>query len=559
MNVELRKPDDAYGVFLLKNIDSWVAPYFMLTLQREFERIDSVKPQPQWGAWAEPPVPIPKEKIKEHLTADIVVIGAGMAGLSCALRAAEKGSEVLVLEKSASWSGRGGNIGVANSSFMKRNGFVNDLETLAREWVKRCHNRCDEKIVWLYLKNGSLAMDWLISILTKPEYNAQPALQGCAYKGETYFEIPGSHRFFNGPMARKGARAGGADAVYAMYNEAVKHGVRFMFRTPAEQLVKKEGRVTGAVAPSGDGYLYAEAGRGVVLATGDIGGNDDMCADLCPPANRCTAKIYSPKGGNNGDGHRMGLWAGGTFEETPFPTIMHPQAYHFANYCFLFVKPDGTRFMNEDSYVQGKTTAMLRERLPYAWSIVDSGWKTKIPETLQYGGGLFWGQDFVLGECQFNIEAEEKLFQMGMERGVVVKADTPESLAEKMGVPPEVFAETLKRYNNQAAQGRDEDFGKRRELLIPLDQPPYYGLKFGPALLAVVGGLRVDTRMRVLGADGAPVPGLYAIGNTAGGRYGVDYPIIIAGNSHGTALTFGFLLGEALGVSGWEQAQNKNS
>ena len=48
--------------------------------------------------------------------------------------------------------------------------------------------------------------------------------------------------------------------------------------------------------------------------------------------------------------------------------------------------------------------------------------------------------------------------------------------------------------------------------------------------------------------EGAPVPGLYAIGNTAGGRYGVDYPILIAGNSHGTALTFGYLLGESLGA-----------
>jgi succinate dehydrogenase/fumarate reductase flavoprotein subunit len=206
--------------------------------------------------------------------------------------------------------------------------------------------------------------------------------------------------------------------------------------------------------------------------------------------------------------------------------------------------------MNEDNYVQGKTVAMLRERLPYAWSIVDSGWKTKIPLSLAYGGGLFWGQDCMLGDDLFSVEAEEKLFQAGMERGVVVNADTPEALAEKMGVPPDVFTATLARYNSLTAQGRDEDFGKRRELLIPLDQPPYYGLKFGPALLAVVGGLRVDTGMRVLDESNAPVPGLYAIGNTAGGRYGMDYPMIVAGNSHGTALTFGFLLGEALGSSG---------
>jgi succinate dehydrogenase/fumarate reductase flavoprotein subunit len=491
---------------------------------------------------------VPEEKIKKKYSADVVVLGAGISGVACALRAAQSGAQVLVLEKTAGWSGRGGNIGVANSSFMKAKGVENDPEAVAREWIKRCGNRCDERLVWLYLREGGRAMDWLVDIVTKPEYGARPALQGSMYRGETYWEIPGSHRFYDGPMAKKGARAGGADAVFAMYSEAVKLGVRFLFRTPALQLVKTDGVVTGAIARSEDGCILAEARRGIVLATGDIGGNDAMCEDLSPLANRVAAKVYAPKGGNTGDGHRMGLWAGGSFEDTPFPTILHPQAFHFGNYCFLFVKPDGTRFMNEDSYVQGKTVAILRERVKFAWSIIDDAWPEKIPATLPYGGGLFWGQDCVLGEEAFDVEAERRLLRGGMERGVVVSANTPEALADQMNVPTEDFAATFRRYNEMARAGRDDDFGKRRELLIPLDKPPYFALKFGPALLAVAGGLRVDTGMRVLDESGAPVPSLFAVGNAAGGRYGVDYPILIAGNSHGTALTFGFLLGEALGV-----------
>jgi fumarate reductase flavoprotein subunit len=502
---------------------------------------------PRWGDWANPPEPVPEDKIKRRLAADVVVIGAGMSGVACALRAAQTGAEVLVLEKCGNWSGRGGNIGVAGSSFMRENGVVNDPQEVAREWIKRCGNRCDEKLLWLYLNNGGRAMDWLVDIITSPEYGARPALQGSAYRGGTYYELPGSHRFFDGPMARKGARAGGADAVYAMYNEALKLGVRFLFHTPAEQLKCENGAVTGAVAKDGEGYVFAGARRGVALATGDIGGNDAMCADLAPMANRVAAKIYAPRGGNMGDGHRMGLWAGGAFEDAPFPTILHPQAYHYANYCFLFVGPDGARFMNEDNYVQGKSVAILREHLKYAWSVIDSAWPEKVPATLPYGGGMFWGQDYILGEKEFSVETEEKLLNMGLERGVVVKADTPEALAGEMGVPVDVFAATFRRYNELAARGTDGDFGKRRELMLPLDTPPYYGLKFGPALLAVAGGLRVDTGMRVLNEEGAPVPGLYAVGNAAGGRYGVDYPMLIAGNSHGTALTFGFLLGESLG------------
>lgn len=136
--------------------------------------------------------------------------------------------------------------------------------------------------------------------------------------------------------------------------------------------------------------------------------------------------------------------------------------------------------------------------------------------------------------------------EWGMKIGCTVMADTPEELAEKMGVDVEGFVKTLNDYNRMCAEGKDTQFGKRPELLIPLDEPPYIARKYGTALLSVVGGVKVDTEMRVLNEEREPIAGLYAIGNTAGGRYGIDYPMIIPGNSHGSALTFGYLLGRQL-------------
>ena len=107
-----------------------------------------------------------------------------------------------------------------------------------------------------------------------------------------------------------------------------------------------------------------------------------------------------------------------------------------------------------------------------------------------------------------------------------------------MEVPVDTFLATVARYNELCAKGEDLDFGKRSELLTSITEPPFYALKWGPALLNVHGGMLTDTAMRVLDAASRPIPGLYAVGNVAGGLYGVDYPLLWNGNSHSRALTW---------------------
>ena len=197
----------------------------------------------RWGAWANEPDPIAEEDIISTANCEVLILGAGISGMSCALRAAQGGAKVIVMEKGAKWSARGGNIGVAGSKYMKSLGYENDIDALSREWIKRCGSRCSEELVRLYFTRSSDAMDWLLDIVTAPEYGARPELQACIYRGETYREHMGSHRIFDGPMAKKGLRPGAADAVHAMYCEALKLGVEFRFNCPACRLIKENGRV----------------------------------------------------------------------------------------------------------------------------------------------------------------------------------------------------------------------------------------------------------------------------------------------------------------------------
>ena len=116
---------------------------------------------PKWGSWAQPPKPFAPDEFEETLHTQVLVIGAGIAGLSCAYSTAESGCQVTVIEKLSSYHGFAHNVGVVNSKFMRSLGIINDPDDVAREWIKRCGNRCDERLVRIFVDKSEEAMDWL--------------------------------------------------------------------------------------------------------------------------------------------------------------------------------------------------------------------------------------------------------------------------------------------------------------------------------------------------------------------------------------------------------------
>ena len=122
-------------------------------------------------------------------------------------------------------------------------------------------------------------------------------------------------------------------------------------------------------------------------------------------------------------------------------------------------------------------------------------------------------------------------------------ADTLEELADLIGVDKDAFLATIARYNELVKAGEDEDFHKPSEFLFPVEESPFYAAKVGVALLAIVGGLSVNTSLQVLNTEKKTIPGLYATGNASGDLYAIDYPINCAGNSNGRCFIWGYLLG----------------
>lgn len=483
-----------------------------------------------------PPAPIPEQVVIETVEADLVVVGAGFSGISAALRAAELGAEVAVIEKTPRWNARGGHIGSVNSKAWRAAGVVNDKRAVVRAWIAVCGNRAKEEIVWLFANHSEEAMDWMLGHIER--HGLYPVLNGARYAGETYTEFDGSHTIHGE------GRGGIAAAVGSLYEDSVALGVKYHFNTPGCYLEKDAaGCVVSVIGGSSEGYRRFRARKGVLLATGDIHGDQELLEAYCPMFLKVKTSHYAPRGANTGDGHKMGLWAGGVMEDGPLPTIMHPQAYSWLHAFFLFVNTQGRRYMNEDTWLQAKSLNVLKQPggVDYAYSIFDSDWKSQMIAGMPYSGGLFNDNVGSRYGVAFDGTMEEEFLKTGLERGQIVSADTIEELARLAGLPEEALCASVRRYNALVEPGEDTEFGKRRELLFPIVKPPFYASKFGPAMLAVTGGLHVDARLRVLDAQQSPIEGLYAIGNVAGGLYGVDYPTVILGNSHGRALTWGYL------------------
>lgn len=494
-------------------------------------------------SWEEAPAAI--TDIAEEVDTEILVIGAGISGCACAAAAAEKGGKVTVVEKSKTWNGRGGGFGAINSRYMEAQNIVVDKVNAKQHWIAQCGSRADEDLIVKYFNNSEESANWL---LDKAEKHNCSVMVGAFYShDDVYAEQPGYHMVMATEDSDLTSKAFvGAELCYL---DAVEEGVDFVFEAPAVQLVKDGEKVVGCICEQEKGYVQYNASKGVVLCTGDIGGNAEMCeayAPICSEYGQPRSQ-YTPTGVNTGDGHKIGMWAGAQLQDLPLPVMMHPQAFCWFHGPFLFVNDDGERFMCEDTWVQGKSLAINRQPNGEAWSVFDANWPTDLVNGLPYGGGMFWdsfrpyGSDPSMAADYFQTQIPDYIDQ-----GIAFQADTLEELAEKMGSDPEVFQATVERYNTMCDAKEDVDYYKKPVFLTPVKQGPFYALKVGPALLVVTGGLRTNTDFACLDENDEPIEGLYALGNCQGASTAVDYPINVAGNSHGRCIAYGYLLGHDL-------------
>ncbi|NLV51300.1 MAG: FAD-binding protein [Clostridiales bacterium] len=505
-------------------------------------KIPAVKDEHPWDT---PPPPIPEEDIFETVDAEVVIVGGGISGIATAARCTQLGLKCILLEKYRGLVAHGAHIATIGSKVQRENGVMIDKKQFARDWMRICGSRVNEDLLWLYINRSAEAFEWLLECGGD---QIEPVLFGGNYRGPDFTEYAGTH-FLAKTEGSKYKHTGALLICEIFEDVALTGGCRIFRNTRVEQLEKTGDRVTAALAKCEDGkYRRYRASRGVVLATGDIGGDPEMLKAYSPLGSKLGKNGYYPPGLNTGDGHKMGLWAGGAFENEPWALSLHLIAYAFYCFFFLHINRLGNRFMNEDTWIQAKAIrCLMQPKGDWAYTIFDSKWYDECSKLAQYGGGQFVDSlGAVYGRPWNENNDTRRAIENYIKNGMCFKCDTLEELAEKIEVPVENLLKTVARYNELYELGEDVDYGKRAILLTRIDKPPYYAIKWGPALLNVFGGLLIDTKMRVLNKDQQPVPGLLAVGNVSGGFYGVDYPLLLSGNSHGRAITWARAAAETL-------------
>ncbi|HPW17865.1 MAG TPA: FAD-dependent oxidoreductase [Candidatus Aminicenantes bacterium] len=498
-----------------------------------------------------PPPPVPADKISSVVRTDVVVVGAGTAGLLAALAAAKAKAGVVVVEKMDQLQGRGGDNTALNSKLHKKLGMTIDEDRVVDALMRRGEGRLNQDVVNLWARNSGRVMDTIIDLCAAeglPTYLVIPDRgdDECAiidkwpnptgfpkdwdYLAERNVEFPTCHR--------PGGRAESQRIwLKAVEKAAQARGAAFHYGTKALQLVrpKADGRVTGVVAQKKDGsHVRFEARKGVVLCTGDYGFNRQMMAKYCPQM-----PLPCMLSTSMGEGHQMAMWIGAVMENPPHAPMSH--MFHvMGTDAFLMVNRFGRRFYNEDSDTESMANQTYEQG--GAWVVFDDSWEEDVPRMGPGFKRVFRVTDKARQEFR-ELVSRKPGGQWGRS---IVKADTLDGLAAQMKVPAKALKATIERYNALARSGKDLDYGKRADRLTAVDKPPFYAeWTAKPAMsLVVLGGLLTDERLRALDKDGRVIPGLYLAGNTVGRRFKSGYPLICPGLSHSMAYTHGYLAGE---------------
>ena len=500
---------------------------------------------------------IAESDITETIDTEVLVVGCGTGGWMAAMTAAEEGAKVLVLEKREKATTIREDIGAINSKIQlaeiqQRPELAIDKMEALQDIVRYGSGYVDSDLVKVWIENSGELVDWLTDILERTGHFYM-SLEG----GVGNLSDPGRDKAYatgHSPHKKDGAPEDVTlDSTFQAHCDEL--GVEWKLSTALVKLEQDDsGKVTGVIAQDGNDqhYIRVNASKGVIMCAGGYACNTDMM--MPPQPQTLEMKINYALGSTcDGSGIKAMLWAGGWLDPThasmmfnrccclPTETAGYKtngKWFWFGEQPFLKVNLNGKRFCNESGPYEFMLHSMEMQPFHTYCDIFDAN-NEKYCEQFDEVGccRLFPFPNGAASNMPYSFvwSRNEQL----IEEGYLQKADTLEELAEKLNIPADAFVETVKRYNELCAKGVDEDYGKEKHRLTPVDTAPFYGIRTGAWHLTTLNGCRINTDMQVLNTEGKPIEGLYATGDCTGGFFATTYPNLFTGLACGRTMTFG--------------------
>lgn len=439
---------------------------------------------------------LPKAKEVSKTDYDVVVIGGGGAGLSAAITAAEKGSEVVLLEKLPVLGGNtmisGGEMAAPGNWLQKEQGIKDSKDQFYEDIIKGGDAENDPELVRVLADNALSAAEWL--------------------KDDVKVEFEDYLLFFGGHSVKRSLvpkDASGAELVKKLEKKAKDSGVTLLTNADAKKITAKDGKgqFNQVEAKVNEKDITFSAKKGIVVASGGFGANLEMRKKYNKEMDE---KILSTTStGSMGDGIVIGedIGAGTTDMEyiQTYPTcdpetgrLLYVGDVRMEGLSIL-VNKEGKRFVEE-----------LERRDVISKAV------TKQSDGHSY---MFWDQA-AMDKSKVD-KTHKKEYESLINRGLLIKADTVEEAAKHFEIDTKELQKTVDTYNQYAKDGKDKDFNKRGEL-VAFGEGPYYIMKSIPAVHHTMGGLTINPKAELLDGDKKVIPHVYAAGEVTGDVHGTN-------------------------------------
>ncbi len=505
---------------------------------------------------------IAEADIVETRDTDILIVGAGMSGMSAAATAADMGANFIVVDKSLEPAAAHYDVGAINSKYTEAADQHVDEGRLLNELNRYASFKNVSAVANTWIHNSAELIDWLEDLYTRQGINVKVELDiengSDGNAGGTIYYIPAEcHHFMDADS--EDPRGGRVEHIEVLTKFVEEAGSPVQYGFDLVKLNREEGgRVTGAIFNTENGYVQINAAKGVILACGGYTGNPAMVKGRAPILTKCVTSLNYNQN-NTGMGMKAAAWVGAALDEEPaymiFDRGIVPPGtdagytdeeaglwatggqFNLGSQPFLKVDRKGRRITNESANYDAICLA-ASTRPGGVWCMVfDSNAPEDVNRFKTQGcSASTWKNTLKPGT---NID---EAYEKQLSEGLMMKADTLDELADQLGFTgedKEAFLATIEHYNEMYDAGEDTEFGKEAYRLSAIRKAPFYGAWFGGALLTTLDGVRINERTQVVDTDDNVIEGLHAVGTCSGNYYAGNYPVYIVGNCLGRQMTFG--------------------